>query len=81
MKDSDVPRLKFEGAGYKPMEYEKWILSIERAMSSYIQRFQLTSQKYCLRLLIPINVICEKSVSNGSICSQKTKDFVIEQYN
>ena len=35
IKDTDIEPLKFEAHGYKPLEYERWILSVERVMDGY----------------------------------------------
>ena len=35
IKDTDIRPLKFEAQGYKPMESERWILSVERVMNGY----------------------------------------------
>ena len=61
MKDSDVQKLKFEVSGYKPMVYEKWILSMERTMSSYHPEISVFLQKSGRQFLTLIDDICGKS--------------------
>ena len=35
MKDSEIAKLRFVDGSYKPFEYEKWIMSINRAMKGF----------------------------------------------
>ena len=35
MKDVDVGKLKFIEGAYRPIEYEKWIMSVNRLMKGF----------------------------------------------
>ena len=35
MKDADVAKLKFTEGGYRPIEYEKWIMSVNLLMKGF----------------------------------------------
>ena len=46
IKDSDVQKSKFDPHAYRPWEYERWILSVERVMDGYHPE----TARYCKRV-------------------------------